>query len=72
MPSSKVETMDFFRLNGRLCLNMADNTTGALQITGTIFFIGLGNFASDAAAAAGSVAIGQLYRNGSIVMVRVA
>jgi hypothetical protein len=30
------------------------------------------NFANDAAAASGGVAIGQLYRNGSILMVRVA
>jgi hypothetical protein len=30
------------------------------------------NFANDAAAAAGGVAIGQLYRNGSVVMIRVA
>jgi|SRR5215467_5479757 len=32
----------------------------------------LGNFANDAAAATGGVAIGQTYRNGSTVMVRVA
>lgn len=32
---------------------------------------GLGNFANDAAAAAGGVAVGRLYRNGSIVQVRV-
>lgn len=31
----------------------------------------LGNYANDAAAAAGGVAIGQAYRNGSQVMVRV-
>lgn len=33
---------------------------------------GLGNFANDAAAATGGVAVGNLYRNGSIVMVRVS
>lgn len=33
---------------------------------------GLGNYANDAAAAAGGVPIGSLYRNGSIVMIRVA
>lgn len=32
----------------------------------------LSDFANDAAAAAGGIALGQLYRNGSIVMVRVA
>jgi hypothetical protein len=32
----------------------------------------LGNYANDAAAAAGGVAIGGLYRNGSVVQVRVA
>lgn len=31
----------------------------------------LGNFANDAAASAGGVAIGNMYRNGSILMVRV-
>lgn len=32
----------------------------------------LGNYANDAAAAAGNVAVGALYRNGSVLMVRVA
>lgn len=32
---------------------------------------GLQNFANDAAASAGGIAIGQLYRNGSIVQIRV-
>lgn len=31
----------------------------------------MGNYANDAAAAAGGVIVGQLYRNGSVVMVRV-
>lgn len=31
----------------------------------------LGNFANDAAAAAGGVQVGQLYRNGSVIQVRV-
>ena len=34
-------------------------------------FSGLGDYANDAAAAAGGVAIGQAYRNGSILMLRV-
>lgn len=33
---------------------------------------GLGNYADDTAAATGGVAVGRLYRNGSIIMVRVA
>lgn len=32
----------------------------------------IGNFVDDAAAAAGGVAVGQLYRNGSVLMVRVS
>lgn len=35
-------------------------------------FAGLGNYADDTAAAAGGVAIGGFYRNGSVLMVRVA
>lgn len=31
-----------------------------------------GNFANDAAAAAGGVAVGGLYRNGSVLMIRVS
>lgn len=31
----------------------------------------LPNYADDTAAAAGGIAIGQLYRNGSVVMIRV-
>jgi hypothetical protein len=36
------------------------------------FFGSLGNYANDAAAAAGGIAVGGLYRNGSVVMVRVS
>lgn len=32
----------------------------------------LGNYADDAAAASGGVAVGELYRNGSVVQVRVS
>jgi len=32
----------------------------------------LGNYANDAAAAVGGVGVGELYRNGSVLMVRVA
>lgn len=33
---------------------------------------GIGNYADDAAAAAGGVAVGEMYRNGSVLMIRVA
>jgi hypothetical protein len=36
-----------------------------------VSFTGLGNYANDAAAAAGGVAVGSLYRNGSVIQVRV-
>lgn len=35
-------------------------------------FVSLGNYANDAAAAAGGVQIGALYRNGSVIQVRVS
>lgn len=43
-------------------------TTGNI----TSILSGIANFANDAAAAAGGVGIGQFYRNGSILMIRVA
>ncbi len=43
-----------------------DVTAGGLRIGA-----GLGNYANDAAAATGGVVIGQLYRNGSVAMIRV-
>lgn len=43
------------------------STTVSFQLAGPLL-----NFANDAAAATGGVAIGTLYRNGSIVMIRVA
>lgn len=44
------------------------------EVTATkvIFNSGFPNYANDAAAAAGGVAVGQLYRNGSVVMIRVS
>lgn len=36
------------------------------------YFASLGNYASDAAAATGGVAVGQPYRNGSAICVRIA
>ena len=46
--------------------------TGSLSVTGSINFIGLGNFADDTAAAAGGVAIGQIYRNGNFIAIRIS
>lgn len=42
-----------------------------LQATGKVGFTALGNYANDAAAAAGGVAVNELYRNGSVVQIRV-
>ena len=47
-------------------------STGAAISNSKISFTGLGNYANDAAAAVGGVAVGSLYRNGSVVQVRVA
>jgi hypothetical protein len=46
--------------------------TGAAIANTKINFSTLGNYANDAAAASGGVAIGNLYRNGSVVQVRVS
>lgn len=46
--------------------------TGAATPTKLSGFNTLGNYANDAAAAAGGVAIGGQYRNGSVIQVRVA
>ena len=55
---------------------MAD-ATSAYRIkmdftTGKMYLPYMGNYADDAAAAAGGIIVGQLYRNGSVLMVRVA
>ena len=47
---------------------VADGTISLTKESGAL----LGNFVNDAAAASGGVPVGGLYRNGSIVMVRVA
>jgi|GEM_PF-4402907 len=51
--------------NGAILFTAGGNAVFRLENT-------LGNFASDAAAAAGGVAVGSLYRNGSALMIRVA
>lgn len=56
-------------------INVAYDTGTTLEINpggGPIKTALLGNFANDAAAATGGVVVGQFYRNGSIVMQRVA
>ncbi len=52
----------------------AGSSTGIVieRSTRNIKFFGLQNFANDAAAATGSIAVGGLYRNGSVVQVRVS
>lgn len=45
---------------------------GALPASNITGLAALGNYANDTAAAAGGVPIGGMYRNGSILMVRVA
>lgn len=46
---------------------------GLIAVIGDLNFtiLTLQNFANDAAAAAGGIKIGQLYRNGSVVQIRV-
>ena len=46
--------------------------TAINALMGRTTYTGLGNYANDAAAATGGVEIGDLYRNGSVVMVRVS
>lgn len=50
------------------------NTTGVVVETksGPVIAVPLGNYTNDAAAATGGVPLGGLYRNGSVLMVRVA
>jgi len=38
----------------------------------TLSFTSLGNYVNDAAAASGGVAVGSVYRNGSVLQVRVS
>ena len=52
------------RLVDVLAQVLAQDATNAQGVT-------LSNYANDTAAAAGGVAVGQLYRNGSVIQVRV-
>jgi hypothetical protein len=55
-----------------ISLPSATSTAIVFERTRDIKILGLQNFANDAAAATGSVAIGGLYRNGSVVQIRVS
>ena len=59
--------------NARLQITTSDVTVDQARLSATskVRFTGLGNYANDAAAAAGGVAINELYRNGSVVQIRV-
>jgi len=57
--------------------NIGATTQDILSVdaNGRIAFVGLqalGNYANDAAATSGGVAVGGMYRNGSVLMIRVA
>lgn len=62
--------------NANLGVSDADFVGGVVvkNSTSNIAFLlaTLGNFANDAAAATGNVPVGGLYRNGSVLMIRVA
>lgn len=63
-------------LSGKASLSGA-TFTGPVTVSGNFtaasgVFVSLGNFVDDAAAAAGGVAVGQLYRTGSAIKVRVS
>ena len=51
-------------------LNLGTPSDGTVT-PAKINFSSLGNYANDAAAAVGGVAVGGLYRNGSVIQIRV-
>lgn len=56
-------------------LNKSGSTVSVLKMTGAGLFTltqGLSNYTDDAAAATGGIGINQLYRNGSVIMIRVS
>jgi hypothetical protein len=73
-----IKLLNLIVLNGgfQCVFNLAADTNLDLPVAGRLMtdavFAGLGNYANDAAASAGGVAVGSLYRNGSVLMVRVA
>lgn len=52
-------------------LSVAQTFSASQTFSSAVNFSALGNYADDTAAAAGGVAINQLYRNGSVVQIRV-
>lgn len=65
-------TIEITASAGNASLN---STTGSVSLNGVSYSMtlaGLGNYANDAAAAAGGVPVSGLYRNGSVLMIRVA
>lgn len=65
---SSTTTATFLGTAGATPLRLATNGLDRLIIPAG----GLGNYANDGAAAAGGVAVGEIYRNGSALMIRVA
>jgi len=59
-------------MDSAISLPSASSTAIVFERTRDIKILGLQNFANDAAAATGSVAVGGLYRNGSVVQIRVS
>ena len=58
-------------INARALINNGTHT-GTTGVEAIQFSSGLSNYADDTAAASGGIAVGQLYRNGSVVMIRVS
>ena len=56
---------------GAVVVNSTATVSGSFTASGAVNFV-LADYADDAAAAMGGIAIGQLYRNGAAVQVRVA
>lgn len=57
---------------GAVVINSAATVTGAFTASGTVFIPTLINAADDTAAQASGVVVGQLYRTGSAIKVRVS
>jgi len=68
--SAPASGLSFFGVIGGDAVNIGTPSDGTV-VPSKINFSGLGNYADDAAAATGGVSIGGIYRNGSVVQVRV-
>ena len=60
-----------YRLNGVAPLDGSEEFTAAITIP-TASITSLGNYADDSAAATGGVPVNGLYRNGSVIQIRVS